>query len=287
MSEVDQLRALILVVAAGVLAFGAVLAGGPVLLPAIAWLLGIVLTPLSRVPGRIALRSALRAPQRASAMAATLVLASLLLAVVFVGLQSMTTSVQSRIAARFPAAVLTQSAADQQLPGDLEGRINDLPESGTVAAIQSATMAGSDGKQITFSAIDPKSFPPLLAGATDAGSLSDLAPGTVALDRAQAAAWQVRVGPPLTSAAPEARSSWGWARSTAPAACCNRSRCTRRTCPGSRRTRPVSGRSWPIPPPECPSTRCAARSRRSWVRTRTCRCSPPPTSGPSSNGRSN
>jgi putative ABC transport system permease protein len=201
-SEVDQLRALILVVAAGVLAFCAVLAGGPVLLPAIAWLLGIVLTPLSRVPGRIALRSALRAPQRASAMAATLVLASLLLAVVFVGLQSMTTSVQSRIAARFPAAVLTQSAADQQLPGDLEGRINDLPESGTVAAIQSATMAGSDGKQITFSAIDPKSFPPLLAGATDAGSLSDLAPGTVALDRAQAAAWQVGVGSPLTFAAP-------------------------------------------------------------------------------------
>jgi putative ABC transport system permease protein len=63
-------------------------------------------------------------------------------------------------------------------------------------------MAGSEGKQITFSAIDPEAFPPLLAGAVDAGSLTELAPGTVALDRAQAAAWQVGVGSPLTFAAP-------------------------------------------------------------------------------------
>ena len=178
------------------------LAAGPVLLPGIAWLLGSILRPLLRVPGRIAVRSALRAPQRASTMAATLVLASLLLSVVLVGLQSMTTSVQSRIAARFPAAVLILSGNDQQLPDDLESRIADLPESGAVAAVQSATMAGSDGKQLTFSAIDPATFPPLLAGATDAGSLADLAPGTVALDRAQAAAWQVGLGSPLTFAAP-------------------------------------------------------------------------------------
>ena len=201
-SEVDQLRALILVVAAGVLAFGAVLAGGPVLLPAIAWLLGIVLTPLSRVPGRIALRSALRAPQRASTMAATLVLASLLLAVVFVGLQSMTTSVESRIAARFPAAVLTQSAADQQLPGDLESRINDLPESGTVAAIQSATMAGRTASRSPSRPSTRRRSRRCSPGRPTPARWPISRPGTVALDRAQAAAWQVGVGSPLTFAAP-------------------------------------------------------------------------------------
>lgn len=201
-TETDQIRSLILVVAAAVLAFGAVLAAGPLLLPGIAWLLGIVLAPLSRLPGRIAMRSALRAPQRAATMAATLVLASLLLSVVLVGLQSMTTSVQNRLASRFPAAVLVQTAGDQQLPGDLAARIDALPESGTVAAIQSATMAGGDGAQVTFSAVDPATFPPLRAGAVDAGSLADLVPGTVALDRAQAAAWQVGVGSPLTFAAP-------------------------------------------------------------------------------------
>ena len=201
-TETDQQRALILVVAAAALAFGAVLAAGPVLLPGIAWLLGSALRPVLRVPGRIAVRSALRAPQRASTMAATLVLASLLLSVVLVGLQSMTASVQSRIAARFPAAVLTLAGDEQQLPGDLESRISDLPETGAVAAVESATMDGGDGEQVTLSAIDPATFPPLLAGATDAGSLADLAPGTVALDRAQAADWQVKLGSPLTFAAP-------------------------------------------------------------------------------------
>jgi putative ABC transport system permease protein len=201
-AEVDQQRALILVVLGGVLAFGAVLAAGPLLLPRIAWLLGIVLTPLSRLPGRIAVRSALRAPQRASIMAATLVLASLLLSVVLIGLQSMSDSVESRIAAKFPADVLTLAAADQPLPADLAARITNLPESGPVTAIQSATMAGGDGVQVTFSAVDPRAFPGLLAGAVDAGSLADLVPGTVALDRSQAAAWQVGVGSPLTFAAP-------------------------------------------------------------------------------------
>ncbi len=201
-AEADQERAMILVVIGGVLAFGAVLASGPVVLPRIAWVLGIILTPLSRLPGRIAVRSALRAPHRASTMAATLVLASLLLSVVLVGLQSMTSSVESRIAARFPAAVLTLSAGDQQLPDDLATRIEGIPESGQVVAVQSATMAGGDGKQVTFSAVDPKAFPGLLSGAVDAGSLADLGPGTVALDRAQAAAWKVGVGSPLTFAAP-------------------------------------------------------------------------------------
>ena len=201
-TETDQQRALLLVVIGGVLAFGAVLAAGPMLLPRIAWLVGIVLTPLSRLPGRIAVRSALRAPHRASVMAATLVLASLLLSVVLVGLQSMSDSVQDRIAARFPASVLTLAAGDQQLPADLEARIAALPESGPVAAVQAATMAGGDGAQVTFSAVDPKAFPGLIAGAVDAGSLADLVPGTVALDRAQAAAWQVGVNSPLTFAAP-------------------------------------------------------------------------------------
>ncbi len=200
-TEVDQQRALILVVLGGVLAFGAVLAAGPVLLPRIAWLVGMVLTPLSRLPGRIAVRSALRAPHRASIMAATLVLASLLLSVVLVGLQSMSNSVQDRIASRFPADVLTL-ASEAPLPADLGARVDQLPESGTVAPIQSATMSGGDGKQVAFSAVDPKTFPRLLAGSVDAGSLADLVPGTVALDRAQAAAWQVGVSSPLTFAAP-------------------------------------------------------------------------------------
>lgn len=201
-TETDQLRALALVVIGGVLAFGAVLAAGPMLLPRLAWLVGIVLTPLSRMPGRIAVRSALRAPHRASIMAATLVLASLLLSVVLVGLQSMNASVQERLAARFPAAVLTLAAGEAQLPADLGARIEQLPESGPVAAIQSATMAGENGSEITFSAVDPAAFRGLLAGAVDAGSLADLKPGTVALDRAQAAAWKVGVGSPLTFAAP-------------------------------------------------------------------------------------
>jgi len=198
----DPQSALLLVAGAVVLAFGAVLAAGPLLLPAVAWLLGAVLGRLSGLPGRLAGRSVLRAPDRASTTAAALVLSGLLLSVVLVGLQSITLSVQDRIASQFPAPVTAQSAGREPLPGDLAARLRDLVEVGAVATVESASMEVGDGTEVGLTAVDVSTFPPLLDGALDAGSLADLVPGTVALDRAQAATWQVGVGSRLRFAAP-------------------------------------------------------------------------------------
>ena len=202
---VDPQQSLLLVAGGGVLAFGAALAAGPVLLPALAWLLGVLVAPLSRLIGRLAVRSVLRAPQRATTTAAALVLAGLLLSVVLVGLESMSTSVTDRIAARFPAAVVTLAAGQRPLPVDLDGRIAELPESGAVAPVQAASIEVVVGEpRLDITAVDPAAFPPLLEGAVDAGSLADLVPGTVAMDREQAARWQVGVGDPVTFAVPDA-----------------------------------------------------------------------------------
>lgn len=204
-AAVDQLQSLALVAAAGVVAFGAVLVAGPVLLPALAWLLGLLLVAVTGLPGRLAMRSVLRAPHRASTTAAALVLSGLLLSVVLIGLQSMSTSAEHRIAAQFPATVLAVSTGQRPLPDDLVPRIAQLPEVVSVAAVHSASMEIDDAEDaLTMTAVDPAAFPPLLDGAVDAGSLADLVPGTVALDRLQAARWRVGVGLPVTFSVPGA-----------------------------------------------------------------------------------
>lgn len=197
----DPTTALVLVSGAGVAAFLAVVAAGPVLLPLLASLLGRLLAPLTGLPGRLAMHSAERAPNRAATTAAALVLASLLLAVVLVGLESMSTSVQARIASRFPAAITTVATQEATLPTDLSDRLAALPGAGYVAAVENATLEAGD-QDIALTAVDPGRFPALLGGAVDAGTLADLGPGMVALDRAQAAAWGVGVGDPVTFAVP-------------------------------------------------------------------------------------
>jgi putative ABC transport system permease protein len=193
----DPTTALTLIAASGVLAFGAVMAVGPVLLPRLAWLLGTLLSPVIGLAGRLAVRSTRNAPSRASTTAAALVLASLLLSVVLVGLESMSTSVQDRIAAKFPAAVLAVSQGNATLPADLPQRLDALTETGHVAPIKVGVLQDGDSK-LNVTSVDPKAFPALAEGATDAGSLTDLVPGTVALDRTQATKWDVGVGDPLS-----------------------------------------------------------------------------------------
>jgi putative ABC transport system permease protein len=193
----DPTTALALIAGAGVLAFLAVVAAGPVLLPQLAWLLGTLLAPVTGVAGRLAVRSTRNSPTRASTTAAALVLASLLLSVVLVGLESMSTSVESRIAAKFPAPVMAVSATNAALPADLPQRLDALPETGHVTGIRQGVLQANNTK-LTVSGVDPAAFPALAEGATDAGSLDDLVPGTVALDRAQAADWGVGLGDPLS-----------------------------------------------------------------------------------------
>jgi putative ABC transport system permease protein len=193
----DPTAALTLIAGSGVLAFGAVMAAGPVLLPGVAWLIGTLASPVIGLAGRLAVRSTRNAPNRASTTAAALVLASLLLSVVLVGLESMSTSVEGRIAAKFPAAVMAVSSGNASLPADLPQRLDALPETGHVAAVKQGVLQANNTK-LTVSSVDPAAFPELSAGATDAGSLADLVPGTVALDRAQAAEWDVGVGDPLS-----------------------------------------------------------------------------------------
>jgi putative ABC transport system permease protein len=187
--------ALALVAAAGVLAYGAAVAVGPVLFPATAALLGLPLAALAT--GRFALRSARRAPRRATTTVAALTLLGTLLTAVLIGLQSMTLSVEDRVAARFPAPVSVVARGDAALPDDLADRIAGDPAVGAAVPVREAVLG--DGTRTTV--VDPVAFPPLLDGAVDAGSLAALAPGTVALDRLEAAARRVGVGD-LISPAP-------------------------------------------------------------------------------------
>jgi putative ABC transport system permease protein len=125
--------ALPLVAGAGVLAFGAVIAAGPVLFPGAAAVLGLPLTGL--VTGRLALRSARRAPRRATTTIAALTLLGMLLTAVLVGLESMTVSATDRVAARYPAPVTVVATGEQGLPADLADRLAADPAADGVSAV--------------------------------------------------------------------------------------------------------------------------------------------------------
>ena len=255
--------------------------------PPIAWLVGIVLTPLSRLPGRIAVRSALRAPQPGQRHGRHPGAG-----------QPAAVGGAGRAAVDEPPRCRTASRPGSRPPCSPWPRVISscpptwrrasptLPESGPVAACSPPPWPAATACRSRSPPSTRRPSPPLLAGASDAGSLADLAPGTVALDRAQAAAWQVGVGSPLTFAAPGGpielkvvaiyRSSGVLQPVTVHPQDLPRIAADAAGVRAGPRRPGRRHRRW---------TRCAARSPPPSARTPPCRCSPLPTSGPSWNGR--
>ncbi len=186
--------ALLFLTAAGVAAFVTVVVVGPVLLTGLAWFLGWLVTPFTGRAGRIARRSVVRAPARATVTAAATVLAALVLAAVTVGLVSLTASVDRRLASRFPAPVTVSAVGDGELPAGLAGRLAARPGVGAAVAVRSVDARAGYPAPVTLGTVDARALPQLLDAAVESGSVAALGPGTVVLDRAQAAARGVTRG---------------------------------------------------------------------------------------------
>ncbi|SHF05076.1 FtsX-like permease family protein [Streptoalloteichus hindustanus] len=194
---------LAVVVLAGLLAFGALLAAGPMVLSLLARALARPVRRLGGVPGRLAIGNALRVPKRTAATTAVLTLGVTLVSAVLVGMSSLQASGEARVAGRLPAQLLVTQAGFVQggeggVPRELERKLADLPETGPVAAVVDAPadVEGEEGMGVT--GVDTARFPALADGVVLEGSVRDLGPGRAGLYRGIAETLGKHVGDRLT-----------------------------------------------------------------------------------------
>ncbi|GAA2844798.1 FtsX-like permease family protein [Crossiella cryophila] len=197
---------LLTVVGSGVFAFGALILGGPLLMPLLARLFGAPIRKIGGVPGRIAVGNALRVPKRTAATTVVLTMGVGLIAAVLVGLSSAQAGAIERLDARYPAKLVVESNDSEGLSAAAIKTLDDLPESGPIGKLSSAQLAlsapGGSVDRIYTVGADVAGFPALTKGRVEGGKLTDLGKGKAGVSLAVADKYGVKVGDKITVTGP-------------------------------------------------------------------------------------
>jgi putative ABC transport system permease protein len=190
-------RGLILVMAGGVLFFGAVVAAGPLFVPPLAQFIGVLPTKIFGVPGRLAGQNARRNPARTAATTIALTLGLALITMVSTVVTTTKTSVTHSIDTTFAVDFLvTPVASDGTVPA---GAINELRGEHEIAAVapQREAMAKVGSGSVDVEGVDPAALSRVAPNVVTAGSLAALTHGTIALDSDLAKRLKVKIGQPV------------------------------------------------------------------------------------------
>ncbi|SDM20373.1 FtsX-like permease family protein [Allokutzneria albata] len=194
----ESILSLAVVAVSGLMAFFALIAAGPVIMPLLARLLGGLVRLVGGTPGRLAVGNALRVPKRTANTTTVLTLGVVLVSAVLVGMSSIQASSADRLASQYPAAVqvgMTGSRTEGIDPA-LAEKVRKLPETGAFALVsQGYVKLGTT--TTTVAGMDVASYPPVAQTNADEGALKDLAPGTVAVSRTFAEKFGVKFGQTL------------------------------------------------------------------------------------------
>ncbi|GAA4034697.1 FtsX-like permease family protein [Allokutzneria multivorans] len=189
--------ALVAVAGSGLMAFFALIAAGPVIMPLLAKLLGGLVRLVGGTPGRLAVGNALRVPKRTANTTTVLTLGVVLVSAVLVGMSSIQASSTDRLASRYPAVVQVSSsgssASGSGIDPKLAEKVRTLPETGTFSLVSRGEVKiGSS--EVYVAGMDVAAYPPVARTNADEGSLKDLAPGTIAVSRTYAEKFGVKFG---------------------------------------------------------------------------------------------
>ncbi|MGO1054697.1 ABC transporter permease [Crossiella sp. CA198] len=190
------------VVGSGIFAFGALILGGPLVMPLLARLFGAPIRKIGRVPGRIAVGNALRVPKRTAATTVVLTMGVGLIAAVLVGLSSAQAGANERLDARYPAKLSVESSDSDGIDAATIKALDDLPETGPIGKLSSAQLAlkapGGSVDRIYTVGADVAAFPALTKGRVEGGKLADLGKGKAGVSLAVADKYGVKVGDKIT-----------------------------------------------------------------------------------------
>jgi putative ABC transport system permease protein len=178
----------------GVLALGPVIASPVIRL--LGWLPGRVLGPTAR----LATANAGRNPRRVAATTAALTIGITLVTMFTVVTASIKASATDSIKQHFPFDYQVVAEPDRAVPADAVARLSALPELGTVAAEYDGKVT-INGRTEQAGAMDAAAYRTLINPVMKQGAISDVVPGTVALQDNQLKALHTAVGQTVTATA--------------------------------------------------------------------------------------
>jgi putative ABC transport system permease protein len=201
MQQVNNTAGFVQIAAGGCVFFVAVLALGPLISPPVTTFLGWLPGRLAGVPGRLASANARRNPYRVAATTAALTIGITLMTVFTVVASSAQASADATITAHYPFGY-TVAARDggQLVPARVIGALRGSPELGLVAPFY-ASSAMVSGESVSVGALQRAALT-LASPPVTAGSLSDVRPGTVALDSGLLTSMHTRLGGTVTVRTP-------------------------------------------------------------------------------------
>ena len=179
------------VVFVGVLALGPVITAP--IIRALGWLPGKVLGPTAR----LATANAGRNPRRVAATTAALTIGITLVTMFTVVTSSIKASATESIRKHFPFDYQVVADPGRAIPPEMVAKLKGLPELSTVAAIYSGKTV-MNGQTEQTAAIDPVGYHTLINPIMKQGSISDVVPGTVALQENQLSGLKTAWGQTVT-----------------------------------------------------------------------------------------
>ncbi|MEU4566940.1 ABC transporter permease [Micromonospora sp. NPDC023956] len=198
----DPTRLLLLIVASGTLAYGALVALGPVLVRPVLATVGWPLRRLGPV-GRLAVGGVGGAPRRAAAVSVVVALGVTLIAGALVGSASLSALSKRELAGMAPGDLQVTASPDGNglLPGGFVERVRAEQNLTTVVpyrGVSGVTVAGGQVEEMIAADLDLRQLSTWEDFGAVSGSLDDLGPGRVVLLSYYAEAVGVRPGETLT-----------------------------------------------------------------------------------------
>jgi len=194
--DYDTEQQLLLTVLSGTLAFGALLALGPVVVPPVLRLVG---WPLRRgTVGRLAVGGVGGAPRRAAAVSAVVALGVTLIGGTLVGAASLQRLADAELAGSYPADIEVAGTGDgATLPVEFADRLRRHRELARVVPYRRSTIrveAAGRSVELRATDLDPRALPATRRLQVAQGSLGDVGAGRVVLGLAVVKALGIRAG---------------------------------------------------------------------------------------------
>ncbi|WP_329240187.1 ABC transporter permease [Actinoallomurus sp. NBC_01490] len=188
----------VMVLAGGMMVFLGVIALSPFIVRRLSGVVGWLPARLLGVPGRLARENAGRNPKRAAITTIALTIGVTLTTMFSVALASTQATVTAKLAKEFPVDYQLTTVGDQLIPRQMAATLRTKPQLSDVIEVRHAENARLDGEDNPVGTVAGHALGRSIKPEIVAGSITDLAPGSVALHEDTAKSFGVGVGRQVT-----------------------------------------------------------------------------------------
>ncbi|WP_329245569.1 ABC transporter permease [Actinoallomurus sp. NBC_01490] len=188
----------LMVLAGSMVIFLGVIALSPFIVRRLSGVVGWLPARLLGVPGRLARENAGRNPKRAAITTIALTVGVTLMTTFSVALASSQATTTAQLAKQFPVDYQLTTVGDRLIPRQAAATLRTKPQLSDVIEVRNADDARFDGQETGVGTVAGHALGRSIKPEIVAGSITDLAPGTVALHEDTAKSFGVGVGRQVT-----------------------------------------------------------------------------------------